>query len=529
MIAITEFGLTFAQPLFAPGQRSARPRAVIVGAGVGGLGSAIRLAAAGFAVTVVERHGHAGGKIRTLPSAAGPIDAGPTVLTMRHVFDELFALAGARLEDHVTLVPQALLARHFWPDGAKLDLFADEEESAAAVHAFAGRKAEAQFTDFCHRCRALFAAFDAPMMRAAEPRQSALTAHVLRHPHLIGKMAPLSTMAAMLRRQFDDPRLAQLFGRYATYVGGSPLRSPAVLALIWQSEAAGVWVVKGGMHRLAGAMAELATAQGVTFRLNTHVDRIEVQSGRATGVVLEGGARLPAEVVVFNGDPRALAIGALGRAVAQVAPVTLRAARSHSARVHSFAARVSGPEIAHHNVFFGDTPWSEFRDLAARRIPEDPTLYLCAEDRGQGHVPPALERFEMIANAPATDAGCEDEKELSQWHRKIMQRMATFGIAFTPTPGTDTITTPEMFADLFPQSAGALYGQSPHGLMAAFRRPVARTAVPGLYLAGGGAHPGAGVPMATLSARHAAEAILNDLTSPSMSGRTAMPGGMSTG
>ena len=521
--------MTFAQPQITAVPRAPRPRAVIVGAGVGGLASAIRLAAAGFAVTVVDRQDHAGGKIRTLPSAAGPIDAGPTVLTMRHVFDQLFALAGARLDDHVTLIPQPLLARHFWSDGATLDLFADEAASAAAVRAFAGPKAEAQFVAFCRRCRALFSAFDAPMMQAAEPTQGALISHVIKAPGLIRHMAPLSSLAAMLRRSFDDPRLAQLFGRYATYVGGSPLRSPAVLALIWQSEAAGVWVVKGGMHRLAGAMAELAAAQGVTFRLSTHVDRIEVQNHRAVGVILQGGTRLPADAVVFNGDPRALATGALGASVSGVAPVTLMTERSHSARVHSFAARVTGPEIAHHNVFFGDTPWDEFRDLAAGRIPRDPTLYLCAEDRGQGQPPPEIERFEMICNAPATDQARDDDKEIDRWHRTIMQRMADFGMTFSPMPGPGRITTAATFAKLFPQSQGSLYGQSPHGLMAAFRRPTARTAVRGLYLAGGGTHPGAGVPMATLSARHAAEAILNDLTSPSTSAPTAMPGGMSTG
>jgi 1-hydroxycarotenoid 3,4-desaturase len=340
-------------------------------------------------------------------------------------------------------------------------------------------------------------------------------------------MAPLSTMAAMLRRQFSDPRLAQLFGRYATYVGGSPLRTPAVLALIWQSEAAGVWVVQGGMHRLAGAMAELATRLGVEIRLNTHAERIEIQGGRVRGVALAGGGRIAGDTVVFNGDPRALATGALGPGVAHVATVTRRTERAHSARVHAFAAGVTGPDLAHHNVFFADDPLSEFRDLAAGRIPRDPTLYLCAEDRGQGQAPPAMERFEMIANAPAQGTQIDDEKELETWHRTIMQRMASFGTRFDPMPGIGTVTTPRMFGRLFPESSGSLYGQSPHGLMAAFRRPTARTPVPGLYLAGGGTHPGAGVPMATLSARHAAAAILSDLTSTSTWAPTAMRGGMS--
>jgi len=505
-----------------------RTRAVVIGAGVGGLASAIRLAAAGLDVTLLERHAHAGGKIRTLPSVAGPVDAGPTVLTMRHVFDDLFRAAGARLDDHVTLIPQTILARHAWPDGSELDLFADPEESAAAVNAFSGSKSEAEFRAFCDRTRALFDTFDAPMMRAAEPKLGALTRYVLSNPHVIGPMAPLSSLSSMLKRQFSDPRLAQLFGRYATYVGGSPYESPAVRALIWHAEATGVWVVKGGMHKLAGAMSELATALGVDIRLQTHVDHIEVRGGRARGVHLANGARLPADAIVFNGDPRALASGALGPAAAKVAPHTVRSERSYSARVHSFAATPHGRALAHHNVLFDDDPMAEFSDLQAGRIPRAPSLYICAEDRGQGHAPPTVERFEIITNAPANPAPAA-EKDLIAWHEMIIQTMQRFNLTFSPTPGAQTVTTPRIFDRLFPATQGAIYGQSPHGMTAAFHRPTARSAIPGLYLAGGGAHPGAGVPMATLSARHAAAAILSDLTSTSTSARMAMRGGMSTG
>ncbi len=500
---------------------------VIIGAGVAGLAAAIRVAAMGLRVTVLERHDHVGGKIRTTPSAAGPVDAGPTVLTMRHVFDELFAMAGERIEDHLDLVPQTILARHFWSDGSTLDLHSDPAHSRAAVQAFAGSQAAREFDQFRHRAAALFDAFDLPMMQAPEPRFSALMRHVMAHPSLIGKMAPLSTLSGLLKRQFSDPRLQQLFGRYATYVGGAPHLSPAVLALIWHAEASGVWVVRGGMHQLARAMATLATRLGAEIRTGTHVSRIEVQSGRVSAVVLANGTRISADLIVNAGDPRALATGALGSAVQHVAPATLTAGRSFSARVHSFAAHLTGPELAHHNVFFADDGQSEFRDLVQNRIPEHPTLYLCSEDRGAGPAPEGPERFEIIANAPATPEHGQPE-DLERWHERIMTRMRHFGLSFSPTPSPASVTTPQDFGEMFPESLGALYGQTPHGLLAAFRRPTARTTMPGLYLCGGGTHPGAGVPMATLSARHLAEAIWNDRISTSPSDRTAMRGGMST-
>ncbi|WP_299733678.1 1-hydroxycarotenoid 3,4-desaturase CrtD [uncultured Tateyamaria sp.] len=502
-------------------------RAVVIGAGIAGLACAARLRAAGYAVTLLERHKRVGGKIRTVPSQAGPIDAGPTVLTMRHVFDDLFAQLGARLDDHVTLIRQDTLARHFWADGRTLDLFADQVRSTEAIRDFAGPKAADQFTRFCARTARLFDAFDAPMMQAGEPRIGALTAHVLKHPSLIPAMAPLSTLQRLLRSSFDDPRLRQLFGRYATYVGGSPTHAPAILSLIWQAEASGVWVVKGGMHKLTEALGALLTEHGVDIRTSAHVDRIEVKDNTAHAIHLEDGTHLPCDVVVHAGDPRALPAGALGPDTEHIAAQTMKVARSFSARVLSFAATPHGPELAHHNVFFAADPVDEFNDLMAGRVPAHPSFYVCALDRGQGDTPPEIERFEIITNAPATHDTTDDE-DLTPWLHQITQQMAQLGLTFSPMQTTQTVTTPQAFARMFPASLGALYGQTPHGLTAALKRPTACTSIPNLYLAGGGTHPGAGVPMATLSARHAVAAILSDRTSTSLSAPTAMRGGMST-
>lgn len=503
-----------------------KDKLVVIGAGMGGLAAAMRLAAAGFDVTVVEARGYPGGKMRTVDSAAGPVDAGPTVMTMRHVFDELFDAAGTSLDAHVTLHEEPLLARHWWPDGSTLDLFADPEASAAAVAAFAGPRAEAEFRRFSARSARLFEAFDAPVMRAARPTFAGLAAHVLARPGLVPAMDPLSSLARSLARQFRDPRLRQLFGRYATYVGGSPFASPAVLALVWHAEASGVWRVAGGMHRLARAMQTVAADMGATFLFDAPARRIEVQSGRVAAVQLADGTRLPAAGVVFNGDPRALSAGLLGDGARPAVPTRAVEPRSLSANVWTFAARPRGPDLHHHNVFFGPDPRAEFGPIENGLPPEAPTLYVCAQDRGTGADPPELERFEIIMNAPPLSGG--PSEDIQSCRTRTFQTLAQHGLTFGPEPPDAALTTPALFDRLFPASLGSLYGRSPHGLTAAFARPTARTPLPGLYLAGGGAHPGAGVPMATLSGRHAAEAILTDRTSTSRSRPTAMPGGTST-
>lgn len=508
---------------------------IVIGAGVGGLACAVRLAAGGARVTVLEAHGAVGGKMRTLPSPAGPVDAGPTVMTMKAVFEELFAAAGTRLADHVTLVPENVLARHWWPDGSRLDLDADPAVSAAAVRAFAGPKAEAQFRRFSAHAAKLFNAFDAPMMQAPSPAVPALARAALLQPASLPALLPGRTLAGALRAAFDDPRLRQLFGRYATYVGGSPLESPALLALIWQAEAAGVWRVEGGMHRLASALADLIRGRGGEIRLNAPVAGIDLRDGAVRGVTLSDGTAIAAERVVYAGDPRALAQGRLGPALTGLLPKKATEPRSLSAHVLAFAAEPKGPraaELVHHNLIFGRDPASEFRDLAAGRPPADPTLYICAQDRGGGAAPApgALERFEIIMNGPPTDRSATDpDEEGDACLRRILAVLEAAGLTFDPAPSRATLTTPAGFDRLFPGSAGSLYGRSPHGMMAALARPRATTAVRGLFLAGGGCHPGAGIPMAALSGKHAAEAIAMGRTSTSPSRPMAMRGGMSTG
>ncbi|MFK7754650.1 MAG: 1-hydroxycarotenoid 3,4-desaturase CrtD [Sedimentitalea sp.] len=502
-----------------------QPKAIVIGAGIGGLAAALRLAHAGLDVTVLERHSHVGGKIRAFDSVAGPVDAGPTVLTLRAVFEQLFADVGETLSDHVRLEPLQVLARHFWPDGTQLDLSADTNISATNIaHAF-GEASASDYRKFAASIAQLFAAFDGPMMQAAQPRQSDLTRVVMRNPSLIKAMAPHRTLAQHLRQQFGDARLAQLYGRYATYVGGSPFQSPALLGLIAHAEAAGVWQVPGGLTRLPKAIARLAQQRGARVICDTDVTDVSGSNGDFT--VTTPDRQYRADLVVFNGDPRALSTGTLGAMPKSAVPPQGVEPRSLSACVLAFAARVTGPSLSHHNVFFGETLRGEFDALAAGHIPEDATLYLCAQDRSGPRSTEQPERFELIMNAPPGANPTDQEKQ--QCLTQIFRRLALFGLTFDPVPGLNALTTPTEFHHLFPASQGALYGRSPHGMTAALKRPTARSKVAGLYLVGGGAHPGAGVPMATLSARHAAEAILNDLPLTSTWRPTAMPGGTLTG
>jgi len=510
--------------------QSKSKKIVIIGAGIGGLSAAVELAAAGMDVEVIEQAYTPGGKVRQFPSDAGPVDAGPTVLTMRSVFDDLFSRAGARFDEHVTLNAESILARHWWQDGSSLDLFADPAESANVIADFAGREARQEFIAFSKKTRRLFDAFNEPVMQSAAPELAVLGKTVLRDfRQLLPAMAPMQTLAASLEKNFSDPRLRQLFGRYATYVGGSPFASPALLSLIWDVESRGVWRVKGGMRKLAKALEKVATERGAQFRYGTKVETITMARRRVTGVTLESGERIDAPRVLFNGDPAALSRGLLGDGVIRSVKHSGTAPRSLSAYVWAFAAKPSGVDLRHHNVFFGEEQRREFDALTRGKMPNDPTLYVCAQDRGDGTTPPETERFEIIMNgAPLRDEAKPNLEEFTECQTRTFQTLQRMNLNFDVIPKRISLITPSDFAARFPASDGSLYGRSPQGMRATFQRPTTRSRISGLYLAGGGVHPGAGLPMSSLSGQHAAAAIIMDHASTSRFPRTAMPGGTST-
>jgi 1-hydroxycarotenoid 3,4-desaturase len=209
---------------------------------------------------------------------------------------------------------------------------------------------------------------------------------------------PMRTLWSALGEHFRDPRLRQLFARYATYVGSSPFLAPATLMLVAHVEQDGVWQVRGGMRAVALALHKLGEGQGARFRFGAHVEAMLVEGGRAAGVRLAGGEELRADAVVFNGDVSALpALGAGG------AP-TPRPKRSLSAITWCVNAPVSGFDLAHHNVFFAENYAAEFDAVfRQRRVADAPTIYICAQDRGEVGMPPAPgapERLLVLINAP---------------------------------------------------------------------------------------------------------------------------------
>ncbi|WP_119169157.1 1-hydroxycarotenoid 3,4-desaturase CrtD [Algihabitans albus] len=513
---------------------AAAERVVVIGAGIGGLAAAITAAARGLQVTLVERAETPGGKMREVAAGGALLDAGPTVFTMKWVFDALFAEAGTSLEDHLELERAETLARHGWTDGSRLDLFADPACNDDAIGAFAGASEVPRFQAFRQDARRIFETLKDSYIAAQRPGPLELTRRA-GIPDLTA-IKPFASLWSALGGYFQDPRLRQLFARYATYCGSSPFDAPATLMLVAHVELEGLWRIRGGMHRLARAMSSLASDCGAQVIYGCEAAEILVERGRTSGVRLANGEVLPAESVIFNGDAAALSTGLLGRAAGRAVPGMPVDKRSLSAIVWTLLGRPAGFPLQHHNVFFSDAYRAEFDAVFRQdRLPDEPTVYLCAQDRDEDDRgedrsrPDGDERLYLLVNAPPRgDRHPLNSEEIEQCAERAFALLRRCGLEIEPRPDTMQATTPNDFHRLFPATGGALYGRASHGWTASFQRAGARSKLPGLYLAGGSVHPGPGVPMAALSGRLAVERLLADSTSRRRSFRAGIAGGIWT-
>jgi 1-hydroxycarotenoid 3,4-desaturase len=492
---------------------------VIIGAGMGGLVASLLLAQAGLDVTVCEAAGTPGGKLRQVAAGVARIDAGPTVFTLRPVFEAIFAMAGTRLENHITLERLDCLARHGWEDGATLDLFSAPDRNAAAIADFSGEAAAKGYLAFAARAKQIFETLDFSFMQTHQPGLAGLVRNA--GPGHFGgllNLSPFSIMWDELGRYFKHPRLRQLFARYATYCGSSPFTAPATLMLIAHAEQMGVWRIAGGMFRLAEVFAQVAQERGAVFRYEAKVADVLTQNGRVCGVQLANGERIAADAVVANADLAAIHAGYLGPAARDAVGGMMKgAARSLSALTWAMTGEASGFPLAHHNVFFSNDYRAEFAAITAQKLPDDPTVYICAAG--------AAEFFCLVNAPPVGDTGNPTQEEEEKCLTRVLKKLERCGL--TLRPAAVTKTGPQGFEAMFQATGGALYGRALAGWRDSFARPGAKTKLPGFYLAGGAIHPGPGLPMAAISGRLAATRLLADLGSAGTSFRVDMPGGMS--
>ncbi len=511
---------------------------IIVGAGIGGLAAAVRLAAKGHHVTVLEKNPQIGGKLNRWQvrhpdrPADRPFlfDTGPSLITLPKVFDDLFAAAGERREDHLTLKPLDPIARYYWADGTRLDWRADSAALSAEIERFAPG-AFAGLESFLQRGRHIWDLSGELFLENApeqvlngggkggfDPKRAL---SMLTVPLRIGMF---SRFHKLVNKHVQNPRLREILYQYATYSGASPFLAPATLAVIPYAEwHFGGWYIQGGLYSLATALANILTKLGGRVRTAAPVAEILIEPGTGKGrpatkgVRLDTGEIIEADVVVANSD----VVYTYSRLIAP------RFRPSYSdAKLQKLEPGGSGmvlllgvdgtyDKLAHHTKFMPADYTSDLRAMfETRTIPDDPCIYVCASTRTDPTQAPAgCENLFVLCSAPAlhdTAATTNWQVQGKKYRDRIVDKLEhTFGLTDLSTRiVAEKWYTPTTLQSDYNANAGAIYGIGSNSRRTAFLRPPNRDKdIDGLFHAGGATHPGGGLPLVALSGKIVSELI----------------------
>lgn len=486
---------------------------IVIGAGIGGLSTAIRLQSAGHQVTILEKNELIGGKMYRIEQDGFRFDTGPSVITMRHVFEDLFASAGRKLEDYLNLVQLDPMTRYFYPDGFVLDTSSDISKMASQIEAIDERDVEGYLAYLAYAARIHRLTGDTFIYN--QPPNLASMFKV--PPWEMMKSDPFRTMNGAIKSFVKSDKLRQLLGRFATYVGGSPYLAPATLNVIAHVElTGGVWYPEGGIYQIAKALETLANEIGVDIQKNQAVKQILVKNGAVSGLMLENSKTLDADVIVSNVDVAMTYQKLISNQDVPEQRISKMSSYEPSCSGFVMMLGVEGnhEKLAHHNIFFSEDYPAEFKAIFKDGIPaDDPTIYVAITSKtDREHAPDGCENWFVLVNAPPLNNHFNWEAEKQNYRNLVLDKLAMRGFDIRGKIRTETILTPDDLETMSGAWKGALYGPSANDRFAVFLRPHNRSKdIQGLYFAGGTTHPGGGVPMVMLSGKVASDMVLEDL------------------
>jgi diapolycopene oxygenase len=496
-------------------------RVVVVGGGLGGLATACTLAARGYAVTLCDKNPWVGGKAAVLAEQGFRFDMGPTILTIPRVLKRIYAEAGRELEDHLDLVPLDPQWRSFFDDGTSLDLYADVDRMRATLDSYApGTRSGAGYARFMELSERLHQISEdyffwrnvGGLKDMFDPRRGMSFSIV---KEVMG-MRPGRSVAGTVRSFVPDERTAQMLDHFTQYVGSSPEASPAVLCGIAHMQSNdGVWYPRGGTGAVPRALASLAVDLGVEIRTRTPIRRIVVEGGRVRGVETEAGETIAAGAVVSNSDSV--------RTHRELVEGQPRDRFLHRRRYEPACSGVvlylgldkRYEQLIHHNFVFSHDPHEEFEMIYRRGEPApDPTCYVCAPAVTEpGVAPPGGEALYVLVHTPYLRPHHDWSKMFAPYRRRIIDKLeSTAGMKDLERHIVfERALTPQDINDRYHVLDGAIYGLASHGKFLGAFKPANRSPdIEGLYLAGGSAHPGPGMPMVMMSGWIAADCVDKD-------------------
>lgn len=478
-------------------------KAIVIGSGFGGLAAAIRLRARGYRVTVLEANEQAGGRASVFQRDGFTFDGGPTVVTAPYLMDELFELVGRDPKDYYELMPVDPFYRVKFPDGSAFDYVGEEERILAQIERFNPRDVDG-YRRLAAQARAIF---DVGYTQLADQPFQRLSDMLRITPNMV-QLKSYRTVYGLVASFIQDPRLRQVFTFQPLLVGGNPFNTTSIYLLVhWLERKWGVHFARGGTGALIGALTRLLDEIGGELRLNTPVERIEVQNGRAVAVHTASGERLAADLIVSNADPSTVytrMIAPEHRPSHSDARVK-RVKNSMSLFVGYFGAKGTWSDTAHHTILLGPRYKELLNDIFERRVlADDFSLYLHAPGRSDPSLaPPGHDGFYVLSPIPNERSGIDWSQKAEAYFDKILDFLDQGEL-----PGlrqnlvTKFSVDTRYFSGRLRSADGAAFGPEPILTQSAwFRYHNSDDDLPNLHFVGAGTHPGAGMPGVLCSAK----------------------------
>lgn len=493
---------------------NAKQQVVVIGAGLGGLSAAISLATEGFSVVLVEKNDKVGGKLNILHKDGFSFDLGPSILTMPHIFEQLFIKAGKTMADYVRIQAVEPHWRNFFEDGTTLDLSSDPlimQQQLAQL----GPNTVQEFEQFLAYSKQLCRSTEAGYFSHGLDSFGELIKHYGPWRSL-KEFDVFRSMDQGVRRFIKDPKLVEILNYFIKYVGSSPYDAPALMNLLpYIQFGYGLWYIQGGMYAMAEALQKLAIELGVVIRVNSEVLEIQHQQTRVTAVRLQDGSVIPADIVVSNMEVIPAFNSLFQQPPAEVQGLKRFEPSCSGLVMHLGVDRIY-PQLAHHNFFYSDAPKAHFKAVFQQHtLSQDPTIYLVAPVKSDpSQAPEGCEIIKILPHIPHLNP----EKPLSAedyiaMRERVLIKLERMGLTdLRKHIVCEEFWTPSDIQQRYYSNQGAIYGVVADRFKnLGFKIPQRSQQFKNLYFVGGSVNPGGGMPMVTLSGQLVRDKILADL------------------